>query len=196
MSRWLNGTDLAAALGISKGRVSQLKDRGVFRVGLKKKYDLDECRKNFREFKSNAPKLEMAPGLPLDDPGAKSSDSVTSFKDDLKGMKEQSTSHQLYIKSKAIRESLKAKREKKLNDELDRELVRKKILYAAVKEVTMCRDAVLKSIIISIPKRLALGYPDPKARAHVETESNKIINMALKEMSEIDISELEATIYS
>ena len=192
MSIWVNGVELAAELKITKGRVTQLKNSGVFRRGLNNKFDLDECRKNFKEKRLNSPRVDRGPALPLIEQPEKLT-ATEKFKEDYNSQRgrEPGSHYDKYMTARALSASIKAQREKKLLDEVNGRLADKNILYAAIKAMTQKNNSRIKAKLRSIPKRLALGWPNPKERAHLETTCNVIINSILTEMSEIDPGSLD-----
>ncbi|MCK5012248.1 MAG: hypothetical protein KAS66_00350 [Candidatus Omnitrophica bacterium] len=196
MSKWVNGKELAAHLGVTPGRVTQLKNEGVLRVGLNKKFDLSESIKNFRNNKTNAPRIDQAPRLPLDDPGPKATPDHTA---PAITVSPESIAHQLsYQKQRARREKNKADREEEEAQLRKGYIINTNLFLPLVRQAIMKVHAEAKSIFLSSPKRAALAMPDPKMRPVAETVVNEVVQESLLALSKIDVEkiyqELMATI--
>ena len=194
---WVNGKQLADKLGITKGRVSQLAKQGVFNRGLNKLFDLERCTKDFKEKRTNAPRHDQKNALlPLDTPAVETKeDRIAEFKESVKKSTAGSTTYEFMLKSKAKAAYYEAERKKKLYEETDRELARKSPLYAAMRDFNLKNNAAIKAVLISLPKRMALGCPDPRLRATMETLANEHVRTALQLLSVISPAELDAAAY-
>lgn len=203
-TRWVNGVELAAYLKITKGRVSQLEKEGIFHRGLTKKFDLLESVKAYKESKQNIPRVnngtlpfkasEVEPEASEVEPEGSG---VESFKKDAQaavGAAEQKTTHQQLLIARAASASIAAQIADKKLRVLNEVLVDKRMIYDAVKTAIMKYNVNLKSMILSVPKRLALGWYDPAQRADIEEHSNTIINTILQELSEFDMKILDEAV--
>ena len=183
MSQWVDGKQLALHLGITEGRVSQLKKSNVLRVGLNKKFDLAESTKNYLASKTNAPRIDKAPGLPLDDPGPKAAAPSPSA---ILVTPEIAEDQKIYHKNRARLEKIRADKAQDAYDVSRALLVNTELFLPLVRGLGMKTNAAAKSILLSAPKRIALEMPDPKMRPVAETVANEVIKEVLTALSEID----------
>lgn len=196
--QWVTGVELGKHLGIKKARVSQLKKAGVLRVGLNKKFDLDESIKNFKDSKSNAPRLDQSPGLPFKAAPAAGSNvtSIKTFQEEATKLKNgeavgKASNHDQYMGARAMSAKLKVIKDRILVEELQGRLVDKHKLIEAMTIETTKNNAAIKSKLMAIPKRLALAWPNPKERAQQETIANKIMHTVLTELSKLSPADLD-----
>jgi hypothetical protein len=179
----------ADLIGVTRGRISQMIKEGIIDREPGGGIDPVKAKKQWKERRVYA-----APTVPKAKPitGKGGKPTKNTKKSVAKKTKKEVVSplgenHDQYISARARSMVAKAAHDELKLKEAQQDIVKKSEFFPVLKAMITRNNAAIKTQLLSLPKRLALAWPDPKQKSIVESVAREIIDQCLVELADIKL---------